>query len=371
MKKKTLTVLFSLISIVFLFVIINRFYPYLRTDIFRTFAKGNWNMTSENDTLYAVGYFGVRKYLADNPENLKLLAENDEFCKDRMFGRDVCVYNEYLFLTTRSFLPGSIKKDKINGQLLVLRKKDLSIVKGFKFEKKLVEVKTIGNILVTSSLGGFSIYNIATPISPNLIFSYNHSEYREYQGFDFIVNSGKVYVAFSLFGEGLEIWNITKPEKPNLVCNIPISNGIDTKNQLSSLQSMDLDVSYPYVYATLGPSSDAFRSLNDNRGLLVYDISDINNIKKDVVFIPKTDWYRKSTGDKQPTYITRYKDKLYLNFAEKGVAIFDINDGGKPIYKGLIDVSGNGSLIQPVFATKKGILFTGSYYCSKVYGKKL
>lgn len=346
----------------------NKFFPYIRTDIFRSFAKGNWNMTSENDTLYSVGYFGIRKYLADNPENLKLLAENNEFCENRIFGRGVCLYGKYLYVSTRSFLPGSIKKDKINGQLLVLNKMDLSILKVFNYEKKLVEVKTIGNSLVASGLGGFYIYNISKPNTPQLIFSYNHPQYREYQGFDFIVNSGEVYVAFTLFGEGLEIWNITKPEKPNLVCNIPISKEISNEKQFFGLQSMDLEVNYPYIYATLGPSSDTFRSLNDKRGILVYDISNIYNIRKDVVFIPKSDWYRKSTGDKQPTYITRFRDKLYLNFAEKGVAIFDISEGARPVYKGLIDVSGSGALIQSVFATEKGNLYTGSYYWSIIYG---
>ena len=59
----------------------------LRTAIFRTVAKGNNYLISEKDTLYSFGYYGVRKWLTDSIGNMMLIAENDEFCKNRFIGR--------------------------------------------------------------------------------------------------------------------------------------------------------------------------------------------------------------------------------------------------------------------------------------------
>jgi hypothetical protein len=366
-KKIRYKYILVLTTILFLFFL-NKYFPYLRTDLFRSIAKGNWNMVSQNDTLYAVGYFGINKYLITNPKELLLLSENSDFIKNRIFGRDVCIYGTYLYVTARSFLPGSKKTEKNNGQLLVLNKSDLSLAKMLDCDTKLVESKTINNLLLVSSLEGFYIYSIENPSFPKLIFSYKHENYREYQGFDFFESNDNIYVAFSLFGEGLEIWNITNPAKSSLVCTIPINETKKLNDSLYGLQSMDLIVNYPYIYATLGPAKEAYGKFNDKRGLIVYDIKNLRNIKKETVFIPKIDWYSRTTGDKQPTYISKYKHNLYVNFAEKGVARFDISDASKPEYKGVIDVSGENALIQPVHITERGHLFTGSYYWESIYG---
>lgn len=370
-KKKIRYIYILVLTTILFFFFLNKYFPYLRTDLFRSFAKGNWNMVSENDTLYAVGYFGINKYLITNPKEQLLLIENSDFVKNRIFGRDVCIYGAYLYVTARSFLPGSKKTEKINGQLLVLNKSDLSLAKILDCDTKLVEVKTIRNLLLVSSLEGFYIYGIENPTLPKLFFSYKHKNYREYQGFDFFERNDDIYVAFSLFGEGLEIWNITNPVKSSLVCTIPINKTKKFNDTLYGLQSMDLIVNYPYIYATLGPAKETYGKFNDKRGLIVYDITNLKNIKKQNVFIPKIDWYSRTTGDKQPTYISKYKYNLYVNFAEKGVARFDISDGSNPKYMGVIDVSDENALIQPIHITKKGILYTGSYYWPTIYGKNL
>ena len=58
----------------------------LRTAIFRSIVKGNWYIISEKDTLYNFGYFGVKKWLVDDKNNMHLLAENDDFCQNSSIG---------------------------------------------------------------------------------------------------------------------------------------------------------------------------------------------------------------------------------------------------------------------------------------------
>ncbi len=351
-------------------LVVNKVNPYLRTDIFRSFAKGNWYITADKDTLYTMGYYGVRKYLVSHNEQLELLSENSTFCVDRIIARGGSFNDHYLYVTARSFLPGSVNSDQINGKLLIMKKNDLNIVKELDFDIKLIESKIYENMLIISGLGGFYIFDISKPEHLKEIFSYKHSKYREYQGFDFIKKGSELYIAFTLFGEGLEIWNITKPPQSEMICNIPIGQYMTDGKNIPGGQSMGIIAHYPYLYATLGPSSETFRTSKDRRGILVYDISDLNSVKKSVVLIPEKDWYVKNTGDKQPSYITQGKNKLFVNFAEKGVAVFSLNDPKRPKYQGTDDVSSESALIQPI-CSSNGKLFLGSYYWKTIYSKKI
>ena len=58
--------LYSLIS-AFLVICTLGVYIYnnvpLRTRIYRTICKGNWNLAADGDTIFATGYCGIRKYL--------------------------------------------------------------------------------------------------------------------------------------------------------------------------------------------------------------------------------------------------------------------------------------------------------------------
>src|SRR5690606_15821579 len=238
--------------------------------------------------------------------------------------------------------------------------------KKIEYDIKLVEAKTFGNLLVVSGLKGFYIYDCGVPYNPKIVFTYKHAKYREYQGFDFIKKDEKLFVAFTLFGEGLEIWNVTDPRNSIAICHIPIDKKMTDGNNLPHAQSMDIVINYTYLYATLGPLIETFNTKKDRRGILIYYISNMDSVKKNVVLIPEVDWYRKKTGDKQPTYITKYKKKLYVNFAEKGIAIFNIDDPVYPQYQGTEDISGEGAVIQPVFASN-GRLYAGSYYWPTVY----
>jgi len=343
----------------------------LRTAIFRSVAKGSWYIVSEADTLFAMGYYGVRKYAFTPPDALELIAENSDFCTNTNIARGGVPYKNCLYVSTRSYLGGKQKKNYdgyIDGALLVLDRKDLKEITRIDSDIKLVEAKTYGRNLVVSGLKGFDIYDIAEPKAPRTIFRYRHPSWKEYQGFDFFDADGHAYIVFALFTGGIEIWDMTDPADLQLKAAVPISTPMETGDTLSDGASVLHVLSdYPYIYAPLAPSRRAFVSGSGQRGILTYDIRDLDSIRVNCALIPDTDWYSKSTGDLAPSFIDKYRDAVYTNFGEKGVAAFDIASPFAPRYVETVDVTGCNALIQPIHITSTGRLYSGSYYRSDIY----
>lgn len=115
----------------------------------------------------------------------------------------------------------------------------------------------------------------------------------------------------------------------------------------------------PYLYSSLAPVPATIGTEKDRRGIIVYDLSDISNITREVVLIPRIDWYQSKIGDPQPSHIDLYEKKIYTNFGEKGVAVFDVEDAVVK-YKGIINIPGTDKIL-PIHITEKGILLVGDY----------
>lgn len=347
----------------------------LRTAIFRSFAKGSWYITSDADTLFTFGYYGVRKYVHIVPNGLKLIAENDEFCTNTNIARGGCIYKDYLYVSVRSYLGGQQEKNDagyINGMLLILKRKDLCLIKKIPYDIKLIEVKIHGCNLLVSGLGGFDLYDISVPETPVLCFRYRHSSWKEFHGFDFFETNGRTYIAFALFTGGIEIWDMTNPTQLFLRATVSFSTPTTDGTILSAkLQTLHVLADYPYLYAPFGPSRAVFNNEDDKRGILTYDVSDLNNIKVNATLIPSADWYSESTGDLAPSFIERHQSTIYTNFGEKGVAVFDITRSFTPKYVKTQDVSKCNALIQPIHITSTGWLYSGNYYWNDIYSYKL
>ena len=380
MKKKI--ILYSILSLLLSTITISIFIytnKNIRTAIFRTLVKGNWYITSEKDTLYSFGYYGVQKWLIEKNNKLKKLAENKSFCNNtfigHLIGRSGTIYNQYIYIASRSYLGGndSINNNNyVNGKLLVLQKNNLRTIREYNSDIKFIEAKIYKNKLVVSGLKGFNIYDISVATSPQIIYKYRQNKYTEFQGFTFINKDSCTYIAFTKFGEGLSIWNMTEATKTYHVTDISIQDSLSDGTILpKGLQCFNIKLKYPFLYSTLAPNINIFNKEGDKRGIMIYDISDINHIKQSAVFIPQKDWYKRKIGDPEPSYIDIYKNKLYTNFGEKGIAIFDISNPSKPRYEGIIDITNNNNLIQPIHINHRGILFAGDYYWPDIYSKQL
>lgn len=335
---------------------------YYRTAIIRTFAKGSWYIDSEKDTIYTMGYYGVQKYLYKGNKQIVLLSENNEFCKNTQIARSAVIDSNYIYVITRSYLGGVAEtgqKDYHNGSIIVMRKSDLHIIKTIMANIKYVEGKIINNKLVVSGILGFDIYDVTDRKSPNLVCKYRTPKRSEFQGLDTFTKDSADYVVFSRYTEGIQIWDITDRKNPKQKAFVPTNT--------NGCMTFDVVVDYPYLYSTLAPSNGVFKSDKDERGIIVYDLKDLSNIKSSKVIIPRTQWYSVNVGDKEPTFIEKYQNRIYVNFADKGLAEFDISNPSNPKFKGTTDVGNNGSHVQPFHIVSGGIIVSGNYWWDDLY----
>lgn len=346
----------------------------LRTAVYRSVFKQPVYLISENDTVYGFGYFGVNKYLLKRDGDLELLCNNDDFCHNcfigHLIGRSGVIYGNYIYVAARSYLGGRYKSSDKNykkGMLLIMRKSDLSIIKQIEVDYSMIEAKIYNQLLVVSGLQGFNIYNIADTLSPKITYSYRTEKPYEFQGCEFIPKGDSLYVAFARFSDGLSIYNVTNSHSIKQIAQINIQDTLADGGVLPlGLQSFRIKYQAPYLYATLGPSSGYINTMNDYRGILVYDLSNIHNIKKTFFQIPKSDYYKcKKLGDPHPSHLDIYQKKLYTNFGEKGVAIFDIDNDTMLRYISTKQIP-NIDISLPIHITNNGVLLVGDYNREKI-----
>lgn len=351
----------------------------LRTAIYRSFAKQTVYLLCENDTIYSFGYFGVRKSLI-NRENgeIKLLIENDDFCHNcfvgRLIGRSGVINGDYLYVAARSYLGGryiSTNKNYVKGKFLIMRKRDLHVIKEVPVDYSMIEAKIHGDNLVISGLQGFNVYNILDSSDPQLVYSYRTEEAHEYQGCDFLETDSCLYLAFARFDCGLSIYDITNPQKLKLVKDISIQDTLANGTVLpKGLHAFRLVVKEPYIVTTLAPKKEYFGTEADVRGLWICDVSNLNQIKKYVVEIPHDEYYSTVVGDPQPSHIALYNNQIYVNFCERGLAIFSMSDEPSNIEFVRTENFANGKMILPLTIDEKGWLFGGSFNNEKIYTYK-
>lgn len=340
---------------------------YLRTAILRTFAKGSWYVTTDNDTIYTMGYYGIRKSVR-NGTDFKTLSEQDSFCENTLIARSAVIRGDVIYVLCRSYLPGITTLDEDdynNGALVVLEKGDLAVKEIIKSDIKYVEGDFEDDKLVISGLQGFDIYDISNAVSPKLVYSYRYPKRKEFQGMDVYTNDDSCYVAMATYGSGFEIWNITNVDSTYLVRSIPMTDITDGKgNNCKGNMIFDLVVDYPYIYTTIAPLNGSFGEPNERRGASIYNI--VSNTAK-AVEIPKEEWYSVKIGDKEPTFIEKYNNYIVTNFADKGVALFKTDNNGNLVFLNTQDVGNNESHVQPIHVTPEGDVISGNYWWDDIY----
>lgn len=248
----------------------------------------------------------------------------------------------------------------LNGKILILNKKDLSIEKTMNLNLKGTGIKAYKNRLVVNFLNGFNIYDITDPVNPQLKFTHRPSHFKEYQGLDIYEVNGEIYAILMNYNYGVTIVNITNPNNIQIVkeddfSDFTASDGFPLKWKS---YTWDVTVDYPYAYitnATLHTSLGITEE--DRRGVVVINLSNISNLEKKLFEIPK-DIYSSFEGDPAPTSITRFNSWLMINNAEKGICIFKIQNGGTLNYEKSITISTN-SRASFVKATSENQIFIG------------
>ncbi len=255
----------------------------------------------------------------------------------------------------------------VNGSLEVLDKKTLNVINKYNTDIKLVKCKMLDSLLVVSGLRGFNIYNKKNEKDLELLYAHRESEFLEFQGLDFFKKDEKTYVVFSNYGSGISIWDISDPNNTIKIKDISFS-GLNVLNyQIPSKKrfTFDLFVDYPYVYSTLSNKSRFFMTENDCRGLIVYDISNLKNVKAKVYLVNKEDCFSTVTADESPTVIRKQGDYIYVNMAERGLGVYKMEDEGEFTYLGLTSIY-DGTAIR-AFDIVDDIIYSSAFIGDSIF----
>lgn len=336
----------------------------LRTQIYRSVFKGNWNITCDGDTVYATGYCGIRKYYVDNQGTSTLLKENDSFVKNRIIGHGLAISKDRLYLACRSYLSGSQVNDKAKyeGELIVLDR-DLNKCSEYFLPSKMNDAELCDSILVLTGINRFYIFDVSTPDFPKLLHEHKSKKYTEYQGCVVWENKGRRYVAITLFTSGIDIWDITDAEMPVLKENIKLSDICEGNKHL---QTLDILFDYPCLYATIAPTVNQYFKKDDMRGVLEVNVTNIDTVSSRFFGIPRKDYWKPMAGDSHPKSIALYNNKLYLSAATKGVAIFERGNDGL-VYQGLKEISSEWNQIYPIAVTGSGKVVSGDWNWNTIH----
>lgn len=241
----------------------------------------------------------------------------------------------------------------INGSLKIIDKENLDVLSSFNYDNKVTFMNIYKDRLIVCFLNGFNVYDVSDSRNPILAFSYRHPVFKEFQGCGFYEKEGKVYCTICNYVDGITIVDITDPYNSKIV--VEESSTYFTSN---SRYNFDCVVDYPYIFTTYSVEKNVVGTVNDKRGCLVYDISDLNDIRTSLVEIPKDET---STciddGDIRPNRIKKYGNRIIMNNGNKGIATFRLNDG-LPEFESVISITPNTS-VNAISFDKIGNLYIG------------
>ena len=72
-------------------------------------------------------------------------------------------------------------------------------------------------------------------------------------------------------------------------------------------------------------------------------------------------------GDKEPTFIEKKGNYVYVNFAEKGLAEFDVTNPSSPQFIKTIEINNDGGHVQPFHILSNRVVLSGNYWWKDIY----
>lgn len=282
----------------------------------------------------------------------------------------------------------------VNGALTVLDKKTFEILSQYKLDLRGLSLLLKDNILYMGMIGGVNIYDISNPCAPSLVSAFRdpagrywdypqkcESLYKwrvpgqECQRMDLMeLPDGRKILVGGCDTHGIILIDVTDPANPILHDHIRTTplveiEGSDAKKKKYIEWGVCCD--YPYIYTSVASlhslvHTDYFSGKYTPRnwtpdiyGIKVYDISNPADVKDTLVLAPREFFptHIAPEGDSCPNEISRIGDKLYLNFSEHGVAVFNA-DGFNSSFEGMIGLPGTGR-VRCTCPTDKGGLVVG------------
>lgn len=308
------------------------------------------------------------------------LANTLKLTDERLACSDAKIENGYLYVTLRDGQGGTnTTEGKTLGELHIISLNSFHNVKTLTMDWKCTGLTIHKDYLVISmQLAGYDLYDLTNPTEPTLTYSFRPEIGSvEYQECAFFERDNKTYFIDAGFGFGFYIWDVTSKTLPIRVGTFMFSQAWNNGDNLH-LHTESIVIDGNIAYATLSVSEKYIDTEYDKRGIIKFDISNLdvykyermNEIPYEQILINKTD-YSPFYGDYdvKPTRLVKVGNALVTNSGAKGLACFKIEDNSVK-YNGLIPVSDT-SIIDRIYATSDGRIFGVNVYNTKLSGKDM
>lgn len=308
------------------------------------------------------------------------LANTLKLTDERLACSDAKIENGYLYVTLRDGQGGTnTTEGKTLGELHIISLNSFQNVKTLTMDWKCTALTIHKDYLVISmQLAGYDLYDLTNPTEPTLTYSFRPEIGSvEYQECAFFERDNKTYFIAAGFGFGFYIWDVTSKTLPIRVGTFMFSQAWNNGDNLH-LHTESIVIDGNIAYATLSVSEKYIDTEYDKRGIIKFDISNLdvykyermNEIPYEQILINKTD-YSPFYGDYdvKPTRLVKVGNALVTNSGAKGLACFKIEDNSVK-YNGLIPVSDT-SIIDRIYATSDGRIFGVNVYNTKLSGKDM
>lgn len=203
-------------------------------------------------------------------------------------------------------------------------------------------------LLITGDRGGgFTVYDISTPGTPVSRGTFTDSNMMEFQhGSLYEDGNGDLCIAWGCYTDGIGAYTISSSWQAT---NLFRWNGLSAYG--SVLNVFAVDVSYPYLYASVSPNNTTRKGGSRAMGVIVLDISNPSSVVNHGFFpIPPNrcghwatspSWSSTITlngsADPAPNFLRAYGSKLYVSNEDAGVAVYDISTPTNPVFEGNIN----------------------------------
>lgn len=244
----------------------------------------------------------------------------------------------------------------VNGKLAVLNKHTFDVSTVCNLDVKAIDAKVYGNCLVLTCFYGFNVYDISDAANPKLTYTYRVNSFKESQNCEIYENAGKVYVFICNYSQGYTIADVTDINNVSIVCVNDYRNiTYNGEKMYGKIYNFDVCIDYPYAYLTNATMRSYLHTDADRRGILTVNLVDFDNPNPYFSFVPSALLTTVTTGDPRPTHIVRSGNRLIINNAEKGLLVFNI-ENGIPVYTSPVIIPGKPS-VNDVYVPYDGCVF--------------
>lgn len=299
---------------------------------------------------------------------------------------DIKRWSNYYLVTVRSGeanIPSDgVDNTSIWGYLIILNANDLTVNTSASFNAKCSNVNVVGTrypqgesqcfICISCQMSYFQVAKLTVSAEGQVTINLRNKTYfKAFKGTSYTdihediqeFQQGKMYFSKDMktkllvsagFGWGIHIVDfsaVASTGKYTAIYNYNWADHFDVVGQDYSAvgvsaragSTFELAIQYPYVYATFAQPTEVIEAYNTTgidcrvQGVLVLDISDLNNIIGQLYKIPLEDCQTNTSGDPKPCTLEMYENKIYLGMGDKGIARFEV-DGMNAEYKGLVKV---------------------------------